>query len=196
MTNPLARFAITAVALLLPALMAHAYDVSSVSSTWELKGLKLGMTQADVLAAFPASECQTFQPGVVMCIDKTAALAGGPANVVTKFLDDKLIAISVNEVSPEQASAAANALTEKYGPNTRAVKSKHHNAKGQGYFDSEQLIWEDKAAGVEMYVEPYDYYNNKVRHHRSSVDLLMGNVHDNVWLPRAKSPDATVAPDI
>lgn len=169
-------------------------QAQAVSDSWELKGLKLGMTAEEAKPKFPASVCEQLAPGVELCVDKTATLAGAPAHLVTKYLDGRLISVTLNHISRQQAASAAQGLIAKFGDATQTtVKWKYVEADDK-YQNITYHQWRD--GNIILFVDPLDLYLPKKRVQYSAVKLTDLTKHDGVWLQRASNPGAAAATDL
>ena len=93
------------------------------SSTPELKGLFLGMSEVELLARMPEFECHPPQSwsGYLKLVDrvcdaKQTSIAGQPARAIALFLEDRMEAVTFHPVSAASFPIIADALLEKYGP--------------------------------------------------------------------------------
>jgi len=180
-------------AALIASAAASAQQAPGKSASWELKGLKLGMTTEEVTAKFPGATCKNLAQGIDLCVDETATFAGGPAHVVTKFLDGHLINVTINHISRDQAASAAQGLIAKFGQTSRTdVKWKYVEADDK-MENVTTYIWNDGDAL--MFTNPLDEYVAKTKTQYSAVHLRDRGAHDGIWLARAKNPKAVVATD-
>lgn len=164
------------------------HQETTKSENWDLKGLRLGATVDDVKALFPSAECKTesLDTGLVTCMDWKNSLAGGSAVVMVKLLDGDVVYINVGNINLEQASGAAAALTEKYGPATKVTRHKGQTSES----DRENRIF--KLANhyawlnspIALQVVPFMWTDRKRGVTYAAVVLKDETRHDNIWLTR------------
>lgn len=167
---------------------------SAKSTAWELKGLRLDMAAAEVKAMFPASECKLLARGVELCVDKTATFAAGPAHLVTKFLDGRLINVTLNRISRTQAASAAQGLIAKFGPTSYSNTKWKYVEADDKMQNVTTHVWND--GDIVLFVEPLDEFIRKTGTQYSAVTLTSRSKHDGAWIDRANNPDADVATDL
>lgn len=167
---------------------------TGTSETWELKGLRLGMPADEVKSTYPASECEQLALGVELCVDKTATFAGGPAHLVTKFLDGRLISITVNHITRNQATSAAQGLIAKFGDATKVTTKWKYVEADDKMQNVTTHLWLD--GDVLIFVDPLDLYLPKSKTQYSAVRLSDRAKHDGAWLPRANAPKTAPATDL
>lgn len=176
----------TVAALLILAGSGTAEATGAGSATaWELKGLKLGMTVAEVLALLPSADCKEPVPGIRACFDDTQTFAGGKAKIVTKFLDGNLIYVAAKYISYEQAETATAGLVQKYGAPTSTFPTKRWvgaKTSTMQFVARTNYVWKNGDAMI--VVTPFDEHFKKNNEHFSAVTLMLKDVHDREWAPR------------
>lgn len=158
------------------------------SSSWDLKGIRLGMSKADALAAVPQFTCHASAPGVESCRAKGVTFAGGSAEMGLNLLDDKVINVEAVNLGFDQLIAANDALTAKYGyPDVDNEIRMPHDFK---YYNN--LAWKDGTAHLFTFPDRSDRSKTPV-----SVTLRETSLVGD-WIARDKagSVSQSVASDI
>lgn len=168
---------------------AAAQDPSTRDSTlWELKGLKLGATIAEVQAALPRAKCETeaFDSGLTVCKDASNSLAGSPAIVRVKFLDGFACFIDIGNIDVPQAEAAAAALTAKFGPATTVEPRNGFETRRlrerRLITPTNEFTWNDGETFLS--VVPFSWTNDENGVTYAAVVLFDKEKHERQWLVR------------
>jgi len=182
------RIATTSILLLLiaGANAAETPATTGESKGWELKGIHLGGSQADVQAQLPTASCvsKPADAGIVLCTDDKNTLGGEPASVVVKLLDGLVVHVSIENLTYEQAYAACAPLAGKFGPATEISKVPTQLQRGR-YVErqnKERCVWRDGENS--LYVEPADWTDKKKLFTYSAIILIDEPKHNREWTVR------------
>ena len=84
----------------------------------DLKGLRIGMTEGEVITAFPAAKC--FWPKSTVfndrvCVDSKNSIAGHPARLMVSFMGERVMRVDFL-FSQQHGLDVAAGLNQKFGP--------------------------------------------------------------------------------
>lgn len=120
---------------------------STTASALDLKGVKLGMTREELLAAFPAGgHGGRPLPNGVDCVSAEACsvnvgtIAEVPTQLHVHFVNGKLADAYSGDLSPSNFDQVVEALKSKFGPPTATTTSKVQNRMGNT-FDNPSYVW-------------------------------------------------------
>jgi hypothetical protein len=155
------------------------------SAQWEIKGIRLGASREQVLAAAPALACQAepFDPGLESCRDAHAVLADKPALLRVKLLDGRVVLVELARLSRKQAAAAADALAAKYGPANFISEATFRHAFGDHVEKAPKHRWVD--GDVQLVVNPLEVDASGMP--SGAVYLFDVQQHDAQWLDRYRA---------
>lgn len=159
------------------------------TSDWSLKGLHLGASLADVQAAFPSLKCDVkpFDPALAYCEDASNQLAGEPAFLIVKLLDDKAVYISIENISYAQLQAAVPTLTEKLGAPAVSESIRGGSLEGTKivYTNRNHYVWRSPGdASVVVVAQPFDWSDHRKNRTYSAITLMDENKHNGEWVVR------------
>lgn len=121
---------------------------STTTSALDLKGVKLGMTRDELLAAFPGGSYggRPLPNGVDclasgdFCSVNVGTLAGIPTQLQVRFLNGKLADAYSGRFDPAQFDQVVEALKSKFGAPTTTTTGKVQNRMGNT-FDNPHFVW-------------------------------------------------------
>lgn len=108
---------------------------------YEIKGLEIGSTEADVLAIAPEANCKPSTIGGAptrLCIGEIS-FAGAPATLFVTFLGGQADYVSVTFPSSTW-SLVREAVTAKYPAGSKTTASVVQNRMGAS-FDQQEVVW-------------------------------------------------------
>ena len=164
----------------------------SRSETWELMGIRLGMTEQDVRKLMPEAECEQFKDGqTALCWNENRTLAGKAATLSVKFLDGRVIRVSVRDIRIAEAKAAIDVLAGRYGSpdgagSVRADLGGGDNHGGRLLYKTP--YWKD--GNVEIFLNVSDWYSKKRDTTYSAVILQDTPAYSGLWLKKYKGESA------
>lgn len=164
------------------------------ASSWELKGLKLGMSASEAKALIPIADCQSPAPGIETCFDSSQTFAEGKVKLYARFLDGALIYVAAKHISLTQADAAAAGLTAKYGPADRTWASRKYVRDQDKMITKKHYVWIE--GDVALIVTPFDEDDPSTERRFSAVSLLNKKLYDTAWLPRRNGSSTAAASDL
>jgi hypothetical protein len=185
----LARFSFVAFAGLFLALPCAAQQPpvpAHVSATWEIKGIRLGASKDDVLAAVPGVVCkvEAFDAGLESCRDENAMLADKRALLRVKLLDGKVVLVELANLGRKQLEAATDALAAKFGPPTDIDESTYKPSFGDHVVRGPRHRWIDGDVQLVMNaLEP----RSDGGFPEGAVYLFDVDAHDKEWLGRYRA---------
>lgn len=186
--------AAAAAAVLALAALSLPVAAQSPGQLWELKGFHLGMSMEDAKAAIPNGKCEVKAPGVELCEDRNMPFAGGTTRLVVKFLDSRVVSISANDITREQAQNAALGLISKFGPATNVNTDTRYVQRLDRQVSAKVYQWRD--GDVALVVTPFKFSDGR-KDIFAQVLLSQLSVHDEQWLRRARGQASNaVATDI
>ena len=182
--NPIARTACVVLVAAVPT-VTLAQDPTP-SARWELNGIALGATQAQVEALAPGLACTTegFDAGLATCRDANATLADKPALLRVRLLDDRVVLVELARLRPKQVRAAHEALAQKFGPPSRTAEVTHRPAFGDHVVRDVKHVWED--GSVQLIANPLAPRADG-GFPDGAVVLLDVARHDGEWLGRLRT---------
>lgn len=163
---------------------SQANETPRASTAWELKGIRYGMSAADVMETLPSLACDTEAKGVVFCsVEDT--FAGQSAEIYVFVLDDSVVQIRARNLNQAQTDNAISVWTEKYrAPDSFTIVTKDVTPTftKKPSVSAGHATWEDGEVQVE--VVPFsrrDTYRN----------ILSGELLTRGWIGYVKIGNAT-----
>lgn len=196
--------AITATALLLTAGLATAGDTPTATEAtqarpkYELKGIALGDDIEAVKAGLPGADCESFGDGsAAQCYVEKTTIAEKPASLLVRFLDGKVISVSLTMMTQQDAFAAGDALKIKYGaPDFTSDRQAMIIRRDGRWNRTFQIpVWEVSGTKQILYVEPASYTDERKQFTYAGIEMLDQHLHNDIWMAR-KEGRATAANDL
>lgn len=185
--------ALTASALMLAATHAGAADQPASDPApqqrprFELKGIALGDDMEAVKAKLTNPDCETFGDGVAaQCYVEHTTIAEKPAELLVRFLNNKVVYVSLTGMTQEDAYAAADALKIKYGEpdfeNRERFTVDRPRGNRSGIY--RVPVWKVAPEEDRLMLEPATYTSNYFTY--AGLTLLNMNLHNNIWMAHKK----------
>ena len=123
--------------------------VSLNANALELKGVRLGMTYDELVAAYPNGEQSPMRPrlnglsclsGNTFCTVDVGTVAGVASVLQVSLRDGKVADAYMGRISPEQFDGVVMALQEKFGKPASTTQGYVQNRMG-GKFDNPSYVW-------------------------------------------------------
>jgi len=114
---------------------ASAPKVEHTRAPLEIKTLKIGMSQADVVRLFPEARCYSSNSCSV-----DTRLAGESASFQVSFTDDKLDNAYLSKYETSDVDVVADAFRQKYGPPDSTTTRMLQNGLGNK-FECPVYVW-------------------------------------------------------
>lgn len=196
--------AITATALLLTAGLATAGDTPTATEAtqarpkYELKGIALGDDIEAVKAGLPGADCESFGDGsAAQCYVEKTTIAEKPASLLVRFLDGKVVYVSLMEMTQQDAYAAGAALKIKYGTpdltNERRATIVRRDGRRMGVFKIP--VWKVDGLKQVLFVEPADYTDESKQFIYAAISMVDQHLHNDIWVAK-KEGRAAAANDL
>ena len=115
---------------------------ADTAAGFDIKGLKFGATEAEMLAIFPGAKCSATYDQLLGdrdCIDSKSTLAAVPTSFIFRFAADRLIGITGTFPS-ESFLTVVGALREKYGAPTSGESERIQTPSG-AIVENIRAIW-------------------------------------------------------
>lgn len=194
--------ALTASALMLAATHAGAADQPASNPApqqrprFELKSIALGDDMEAVKAKLTNPDCETFGDGAAaQCYVDHTTIAEKPAELLVRFLNGKVISVSVTGMTQEDAYAAADALKIKYGEpdfeNHQRYTVDRPRGNRSGIY--RVPVWNVSPDGAILYVNPATYTANYFTY--AGIQLMNQHLHNDIWMAH-KNGVAAAANDL
>lgn len=116
----------------------------------ELKGVRLGMTYDDLVAAYPAGEQSPMRPrengmsclsGNTFCTVNVGTVAGVSSVLQVSLREGKVSDAYMGRITPGEFDGVVAALQEKFGPPASTMQGFVQNRMG-GKFDNPAYVWD------------------------------------------------------
>lgn len=181
--------ALTASALMLAATHAGAADQPASDPApqqrprFELKGIALGDDMEAVKAKLTNPDCETFGDGIAaQCYVEHTTIAEKPAELLVRFLDGKVISVSVTGMTQEDAYAAADALKIKYGQPDYVNEQRYTIVRPKSNRSAIFRVpfWKVTPEDDRLFVEPATYTDKSFTY--AAVKLMNLHLHNNIWM--------------
>ena len=165
-----------AAATLAMAALGQAPQAEPAQPDWELKGVRLGASVAQVQGAAPGLKCETeaHDPGLVYCIDRQSSLGGQPAFLVVKLLEGQAVYIGLENLTYAQVVSAGPTLLEKFGTPafSESVVGDAHDNRSVRTVRRVRHVWR-RPDGVVAMTSPFDWTNERRGITYSSISLML-----------------------
>lgn len=166
--------------------LAQAPPEAAPSARWEIKGIRLGASRAEIEALVPSLACKPadFDDGLSTCIDPNATLAEKTALLRVRLLDGKVVLVELAHLRPKQTRVAAEALVQKFGLANRISDATYRPAFGDHVVRDKKHIWED--AGIQLVVDPLEPKPDGT-YPEGTVFLVDVAKYDGEWMGRFRT---------